>query len=464
MGITKENKMGTMPVGRLLLQVSLPIIVSMFVQALYNIVDSIFVAKLSEDALAAVSLVFPVQNLMIAVAVGTGVGINSLISRTQGEGDPERAGRVAVNGVMLSALSWLAFVVVGIVATGPFFDGYLARGEITPAIAQMGKEYMYMVTIASLGVFISITYERLLQSSGRSIYSMVSQIAGAVTNIVLDPIMIFGLLGFPAMGVLGAALATVIGQFVSMFLAIYLNHKHNEELVLRYKGFRPEGKLIKEIYRVGLPAMVMQSIGSVMVFAMNSILVAFGTTPVSVLGVYFKLQSFVFMPVFGMNNGMVPVIGYNYGAKKPQRIERAVRICTTIAIIGMAIGTLLFWVIPRPLLGLFDADAHMMEMGVQALRAISLSFVAAGISIVFTGFFQALGEGLYSLFNSFVRQVIVLLPVALLLSRVSGLDGIWYAFPIAEAVNLVLAIIFFRRVWRKDVQPMMDEQPPAEAV
>lgn len=452
----KTNKMGTMSEGKLLINVSLPIIISMFVQALYNIVDSIFVAKLSESALTAVSLVFPVQNLMIGVAVGTGVGINSLLSRRLGEDRPKEAEKVVNNGIFVSLVSWLVFVVVGMTVTKVFFSQYIARGEISREIASMGMDYMYIVTIGSLGMFMSITLERFLQATGKSMFSMTSQITGAVVNVVLDPIMIFGLFGFPKMGVAGAALATIIGQFMSMFVALYLNMRHNDDINIKVKGFRPEGYIISEIFKVGLPSIIMQSISSLLVHMLNKILVTFGTTPVSVLGIYFKLQSFVFMPVFGMNNGMVSIVGYNFGAKKPKRIERTLKLCLVIAGCIMLTGTVLFWTFPEQLLGLFDAGPQLLEMGVPALKTISVSFIAAAIGIVLSGFFQAIGEGMYSLVISAVRQVIVIMPAAKILANAVGLNGVWYAFPIAEVVSLCLSVIFFKIVWERKVSPIQN--------
>lgn len=456
-----ENKMGTMAVGPLLVSVSLPIVLSMLVQALYNVVDSIFVARLSEGALTAVSLVFPIQNLMIAVGVGTGVGINSLLSRRLGEKNFEAANKTAMNGLFLTLLSWLAFVLLGIGFTDLFFSGYAAHPEVGGEIAQMGSDYMRIVTICSPGVFFGIIFERLLQATGRSLYSMVSQMAGAITNIILDPIMIFGLLGFPAMGVAGAAWATVIGQLVGVAISMTFNFTRNPDIRLSLKGFRPDAHTIKGIYQVGLPSILMQSIGSIMVFALNQILVAFGSTPVSVLGIYFKLQSFIFMPVFGFNNGLVPVVAYNFGARNPKRIEEALRIGITIVFCIMLVGTALFWLIPGWLLTLFDASPNMLEIGTDALRIISLSFPIAAFVILLIGFFQAVGKGMNSLVLSVVRQLVFLLPIAWVLSRVSGLPALWAAFPIAEVASLVLSVWLFRRAWRELIAPMKTPGPPA---
>lgn len=450
----EENKLGTMPVGKLLASMSVPIIISMLVSALYNVVDSIFVARLSEDALAAVGLVFPVQNLMIAVAVGTGVGVNSLLGRRLGEKNVAAANKVAVNGVFLTVVSWAVFAVLALVGTD-LFIGLFTRGpDMNPTIAEMAGTYMRIVTIGSFGMFMAIIFERLLQATGRTIFTMVSQMTGAIVNIILDPIMIFGLFGFPEMGVAGAALATIIGQYCSMIVAIWANVAKNKELRLKIRGFRPSGMTIRNIYKVGLPSIVMQSIGSVMVSGMNLILGAFGTTAISVFSVYFKLQSFIFMPIIGLNNGMVPIIAFNYGAQNRRRIERTIRLAAVVALCIMVAGTIVFWAIPGPLLRMFDAQEAMMTMGTQALRSISLCFPFAAIGIVFSGTFQALGQGVYSLIMSVVRQLVFLLPLAWILSRIGGLQAVWYSFPLAELVCIVLAVFLFRRAHRQIIAPL----------
>ncbi len=459
----QENKMGTMNMVPLLVSVSLPIVFSMLVQSMYNIVDSIFVARLSEQALTAVTLVYPIQNLMFAVAVGTGVGINSLLSRRLGEKNYESANKVAVNGMFLSVVSWLLFVVIGIVFTQFYFSGYRTNPEIGNEIADLGVTYMRIVTISSLGVFGSVIMERLLQATGRSVLSMVSQMAGAITNVILDPIMIFGLLGFPKMGIAGAAWATVIGQFVSMFLALFFNLRKNKEIEFRFKGFRPHLRTIGNIYQVGLPSILMQSIGSIMIFTMNKILVVFGSTAVSVFGIYFNLQSFVFLPVLGFNNGMVPIVAYNYGARKLDRIYQAMRIGMISCFILMLLGTGLFWLATDKLLGLFDANQQMLDIGIRALRRISVSFPIAAFVIIISGVFQALGKGVYSLILSAVRQLVFLLPIAWVLSRVSGLNAVWYAFLISEIAALILAIYLFKRVNKSTLRPIRDKSVPLEA-
>ena len=449
---TKENKLGTMPIGKLLVSVSVPIVISMLVQALYNVVDSIFVAQIGEEALAAVSLAFPIQNLMIAVGVGTSVGVNSLLSRRLGEKNHESANRAACNGLFLAVLSWLAFAVYGIFFASSFFAEYAKDPQAGSMIAQMGTDYLRIVTIASPGLFVGIMTERLLQSTGRSMLSMTSQLVGALTNIILDPIMIFGWFGVPAMGVAGAAYATVIGQMLGMVVGLFLNQTRNPEIKVRLRGFRPNFITIKHIYQVGLPSIIMQSIGSLMVFGMNEILYAFGTIPISVLGVYFKLQSFIFMPVFGFNNGMIPIIAYNFGARNRKRIEQTIRIGLQICFGIMVVGTILFWVLPKPMLLMFKANDEMLAIGIPALRIISLGFPMAAVGIVFSGVFQAMGRGMYSLLMSIVRQLVFLLPLAWLLAQRGGLYSIWFSFPIAEIFSIFLAIVFFKNIWQKQIR------------
>lgn len=449
-----KNKLGVMPVGRLLANVSLPIMLSMLVQAMYNVVDSIFVAQIGEEALAAVGFVFPIQNLMIAVCVGTGVGVNSLLSRRLGERDVESANRVASNSIFLAFLSWVFFAFAGFLGSRPFITASVGGAGVNTEIAEMAIVYMRIITVGSLGMPMGIISEKLLQGTGRTMYSMVTQMAGAIVNIILDPIMIFGLFGFPAMGVAGAAIATIIGQMCAMVLGLVFNCTKNTDIQLKLRGFRPNPKTIKHIYQMGLPAIVMQSIGSVMVFGINKILVGFGTTPVSVFSVYFKLQSFIFMPVFGLNSGMVPIIAFNYGAKKRERIEKTIRIGITVGLCIMVFGTLLFWLIPGPMLRLFDAQENMMAIGLIALPVISLSFPFAAVSIVLSGVFQALGKGVYSLAMSVVRQLAVLLPLAFGLSRIWGLDAIWFSFPLSECVCIVMAVLFYRTVKTNYISPL----------
>lgn len=443
-----ENKMGVMPVNRLLFSMSLPMILSMLVQALYNIVDSIFVAQIGETALAAVSLAFPVQNLIIAVSVGTGVGVNALLSRSLGEKNQETANLAAVNGIFVFFLSYLLFAVFGFF----FARMYFTIQTSNPEIIEQGTIYLSVCSIFSFGIFLEIALERIMQSTGRTIYNMITQGLGAIINIILDPILIFGLFGFPRMGILGAAVATVIGQIIAMLLLLYFNIRKNSDVNLNMRRFRPDTAIIAEIYRVGLPSIIMQSISSVMTFGVNKILLLFSETAVSVFGIYFKLQSFIFMPVFGLNNAMVPIVAYNYGAARKDRIMKTIRSSVTAAVAIMLAGLAIFQIFPEQLLYLFDASEHMMEIGVPALRIISLSFLFAGYCIVIGSVFQALGNGVYSLITSAARQLVCILPAAYLFAAVFGLHAVWYAFPLAEIISVVLTTILFRRIYQKKIQ------------
>ena len=443
-----ENKMGVMPVNRLLFSMSLPMILSMLVQALYNIVDSIFVAQIGETALAAVSLAFPVQNLIIAVSVGTGVGVNALLSRSLGEKNQETANLAAVNGIFVFFLSYLLFAVFGFF----FARMYFTIQTSNPEIIEQGTIYLSVCSIFSFGIFLEIALERIMQPTGRTIYNMITQGLGAIINIILDPILIFGLFGFPRMGILGAAVATVIGQIIAMLLLLYFNIRKNSDVNLNMRRFRPDTAIIAEIYRVGLPSIIMQSISSVMTFGVNKILLLFSETAVSVFGIYFKLQSFIFMPVFGLNNAMVPIVAYNYGAARKDRIMKTIRSSVTAAVAIMLAGLAIFQIFPEQLLYLFDASEHMMEIGVPALRIISLSFLFAGYCIVIGSVFQALGNGVYSLITSAARQLVCILPAAYLFASVFGLHAVWYAFPLAEIISVVLTTILFRRIYQKKIQ------------
>lgn len=451
-----ENKMGIMPENKLLLNMALPMILSMLIQACYNIVDSYFVAKLSEDALNAVSLAFPVQNLMIAVSVGTGVGINALLSRSLGQKDQERANRTAMNGVMLEVVSGLVFTVLGLTCARLF---YTIQTDI-PGIVEYGADYLTIIAGCSMGIFLSVACERLVQATGRTVYAMVIQGTGSVINLILDPILIFGLFGFPRMEVAGAAVATVTGQMIGGLVGLYLSLTHNPELQMSVAGLRPSREIIKGIYSVGLPSIIMQSIGSVMVFGMNQILIAFTATATAVFGIYFKLQSFIFMPVFGLNNGMVPIVAYNYGAQKPERITRTVKLAMAYAVGIMAVGFALFQLFPDVFLSLFEAEGEdagdLLTIGVPALRIISFHFLVAGICVVSMSVFQALGHGVLSLIVAIVRQLIVLLPTAFLLSRLGGLDVVWWAFPAAETIAVILCLLFLFRVFQKEIIPMQE--------
>lgn len=446
----KENKMGVMPVGPLLFSMALPMMIAMLVQALYNVVDSIFVSQLGEDALTAVSLAFPVQNLMIALSTGTGVGINALLSKSLGEKNYEQANKTAVNGIFLAVCSYLLFLVFGCVGVRFFFE---TQTEVA-SIIEYGCQYLVICTTASFGVFGQIVFERLLQSTGKTIYTMVIQGVGAIVNIIMDPILIFGMFGLPAMGVAGAAIATVMGQIVAMLLGLYFNLRKNHEIEIRFKGFRPDAATIRRIYSVGIPSIVMASISSVMTFGMNMILMAFTSTATAVFGVYFKLQSFIFMPVFGLNNGMVPIISFNYGARHRDRMVKTIKLSIFSAVCIMLVGFAIFQLFPSVLLGLFNASEEMLAIGVPALRLISTSFLFAGFCIIAGSVFQALGNGVYSLINSVTRQLLVLLPVAFLFSLTGNLDLVWLSFPIAELFSVTLSALFLRRIYRQIIAPL----------
>lgn len=448
----KENRMGTMPINRLLISMSVPIMISMLVQALYNIVDSMFVARISENALTAVSLAFPVQSLMIAVATGTGVGINAFLSRSLGEKNFEKANQAARNGIFLLVVSSLVFALLGGTLSHFFFSVQTDIEEIV----NYGTSYLQICSIMCIGLFMQITMERLLQATGKSFYSMITQVTGAVINLILDPIMIFGLFGFPRLEVAGAALATITGQIVAALMAVYLNLKKNKELNLSFRGFRPNGAIIRKIYSVGIPSIIMASIGSVMNFGMNKILIGFTSTATAVFGVYFKLQSFVFMPTFGLNNGMVPILAYNLGAKKKKRMIQTIRLTITYAVCIMLVGLAVFQLLTPQLLGLFNASEQMLAIGVPALRLISWSFFFAGFCVASSSVFQALGHGFLSLMFSLCRQLIVLLPSAYILSRVGGLEAVWWSYPIAEVAGVILCAIFLIYVYRKEIKPIPD--------
>ena len=439
---TEENKMGVLPVNRLLLGMSLPMMASMLVQALYNVVDSIFVSRINENALTAVSLAFPIQSVMIAMGGGMGVGVNALLSRSLGEKDFKSVNKAAMNGIFLSLVSYLIFVLVGIFAIRPFYASQTSDAEIIG----YGVDYLTVVCCMSVGMYFQFIFERLLQSTGRTVGTMITQTTGAVINIILDPIMIFGLFGMPAMGVKGAALATVTGQIVAAFFAFFMNLRTNKEVTLSLRGFRPDTEVIGKIYSVGLPSIIMQSIGSVMVYGLNKILIAFSSTATAVFGVYFKLQSFVFMPVFGLNNGMVPIIAYNYGARKRDRMIKTIKYAAIYALAIMVAGTVVFWTFTDKLLLLFAASDHMMSMGIPALRIISIHFPIASFCIIIGSVFQALGRAVYSMINSIMRQVVVLLPVAYLLSLTGEVNNVWWSFPIAELMSLIVTILFLIKI------------------
>lgn len=444
----QENKMGVMPINKLLISMSLPMMISMLVQALYNIVDSIFVARVSENALTAVSLSFPLQTLMIAVGAGTGVGINALLSKSLGEKDFKYANRAAKNGIFLTMLSFFLFVLIGLTCVKPFF----ASQTTDPEIISAGVQYLTICCVCSFGLFFQMTLERLLQSTGKTLYTMITQGTGAIINIILDPIMIFGLFGFPAMGAAGAAIATVTGQVIAAGLALYFNLKVNDEIQISFKKFKPEINIIKKIYAVGIPSIIMQAIGSVMVYGINMILIGFTATATTVFGVYFKLQSFIFMPVFGLTNGLIPIIAYNYGAKQRERMIKTIKYAIFYAMGIMLIGFVIMELFTPQLLLLFDASETMLQIGVPALRIIGISFLYAGFCIVCSSVFQALGNGVYSMIVSITRQIAVLLPAAYLLSKIGGLSAVWWAFPIADIVAVFLSVIYLLKVYKKVIK------------
>ena len=452
----RSKMLGSMKMTSLVPKVSVPIMISMLVQALYNVVDSMFVAKYDPDALTAVSLAYPIQVLMIAVSTGLGVGINSLISRRLGEKRVEDARDAAKNGFFLLLLGYLLFLIFGL-----FFDGLFFRMSTKDeTLRALGETYTGIVTIFSFGLFFSIGFERLVQATGNTMLSMIMQLVGAITNIILDPIMIFGYCGCPEMGIAGAAIATVVGQMFSMVLGFILNQTKNPELKLSFRRFRPKGETMKNILTVGFPSIIMQSISSEMSLLFNLILMPFGNAAVSVLGVYFKLQSFVFMPLFGLSNGLVAIVGYNYGARLKKRVYESVKVALVDAIAIMAAGMVLFMAIPNVLMGLFDktADGSICAIGAPALRIISTHFILAAIGITLSTVFQAIGKGFYSLIMSLCRQLIVLIPVAWLLSR-AGLETTWWSFPIAEVVSLTVCLLLYRKVDR-EILSRLDE--PAE--
>ena len=418
--------------------------ISMLVQALYNIVDSVFVARISQDALNAVSLAFPLQNLMIAVGGGTAVGMNALLSRSLGEKKQDQADQAANTGIFLFLLSAVIFGVCGFLLARPFF---LAQTDI-PSIVDYATDYARICLGLSVGIFSQFCFERLLQSTGRTVYSMITQLIGAVINIILDPILIFGLFGFPRMEVAGAAAATVFGQIIAALIGLWMNLRFNKDIHIRLRDIRPDRTVAREIYRVGLPSIIMQSIGSIMTFGMNKILISFTDTATAVFGAYFKLQSFIFMPVFGLNNGMVPIISYNYGAARLNRVKKTFRLTAATATVIMVIGFSAFNLIPGTLLGFFSPSAEMLSIGTVALRIISVSFLLAGFCIIAGSMFQAIGNPVHSLIVSICRQLLVLLPAAWLLAQTGNLDLVWFAFPIAELMSLTLSVIFLRKTMR----------------
>ena len=453
----KENKMGVLPVGKLVFSMSLPMMVSMLVQALYNIVDSLFVSQINQNAFTGVSLAFPLQNLMIAVGVGTGVGVNANLARALGEKKFEKANKFARHGIFLAVCSYLAFLAVTLCFTKVYFR---AQTDVAATI-RYGEQYLYIAGGLSVGSFMQIMNERLLQSTGKTVLSMFTQGLGAVINIVLDPILIFGIGPFPKMGVAGAADATVVGQICGALFGIYLNVTRNHEININMRGFRPEEKFVKSIYAIGVPSIIMASVTSVMTFLLNLILAGFGAlkdTLQSVLGAYFKLQSFIFMPVFGLNNGTVPIISYNYGAGKRTRLVKTIKISALFATSIMLLGLLLMQVFPAQMLEIFKANDEMLRWGVPALRIISVSFIFAGVAIVFSSAFQSLGHPINSMIISIARQLIVLVPAAFLLAKTGNPDMVWWSFPIAEIMSLSASIFFMIKIHREVIRHIPDNE------
>lgn len=453
--LSQAQKMGTMPVGKLLCNMAIPMIVSMLVQALYNIVDSIFVAQISEAALTAVSMAFPVQNLMIAMASGIGVGMNAVLSRSLGEKNQAMADKAAMQGFFLNMCAYVLFVLFGLFGT----ELFLKAQTSSQAILSAGTTYIRICCFCSIGLFCQFSFERMLQATGRTFFSMITQATGAIINVIMDPILIFGLFGMPKLGVAGAALATVFGQIVAALMALTFNHKKNQDIHLKASNLKPDRSMLARILMIGIPSILMMSISSIMNFCMNKILIVFTSTAVAIFGVYFKLQSFIFMPVFGLNNAMVPIVGFNYGAGNRGRILKTVKYCVIFAVTVMLIGCVIFQIWPHMLLKLFNASDSMMEMGCVMLRIAAISYVFAGFCIVTSSFFQALGRSVYSLVVSVVRQLGVLVPVAYLLSKLGQLSLVWWAIPIAEIASVTLCIIFLRKVIRILPKERKTEEP-----
>ena len=449
----QENKMGVMPVGKLLANMALPIILSMLVQALYNVVDSVYVSQVSESAVTALSLAFPVQNLQIGFAVGIGVGVNSLLSKSLGEKDQEAANRTAGNGMVLMFIVTAAFMLFGIFGVRPYFE---MQSQVAETV-EGGIAYTRICCIFTLGVFMQVLGERLLQATGRTVYSMIAQGTGAIVNIILDPIFIHGWFGIPAMGVAGAAVATVIGQWLGALVGLYFNEKHNPEVQFGRRYAKLEWKTVRAILTVGVPSVIMNGIGSVMNFGMNQILQGFAETATSVFGIYFKLQSFFFMPLFGINNATISIIAYNYGARKPERIVKTLKLACVCALGLMTVGLLVFQFLPHVLLDLFNPSPAFLEIGQACLRTISWSFPVAAVCISLGASFQALGNGMYSTITSLGRQLLVLLPAAYLLSLSGNVNLVWLSYPIAEVVNGALTAFFFLRIYRQKIKPLFAE-------
>ena len=451
----RENKMGTMPVGRLLANMAVPMILSMLVQALYNVVDSIYISNYSENAVTALGLAFPVQNVQIGFAVGIGVGVNSLLSKSLGEGNQDRANRTAGNGIFLALIATAIFVCFGLFGVRPYYE---MQTDVTE-IVESGIAYSTICCVCTMGIYFEVLFERMLQATGRTMHTMITQGVGAIINIALDPVFIFGVeaLGIPSMGAAGAAVATVIGQWAAAALALVFNLKYNRDVQLSMKNILPRADVIRQILTVGVPSMIMNSVSSVMNFSMNQILLGFpgvGTTATGVFSIYYKLQSFFFMPLFGLNNATISIVAYNYGARNPARITRTLKLAVGTALCFMTLGLLAFQLIPEVLLGIFALSDTFVQMGKVALRIISLHFPIAAVCIALGASFQALGNGIYSTITSLCRQMVALLPAAYLLSLTGDVNNVWWAFPIAEGVSLVATLFFFRRIYRQKIRPM----------
>jgi len=445
----KENRMGVMPVGKLLFAMSTPMVISFLVQSLYNIVDSIFVARYSPDALAAVSLAYPIQILMIAVSVGTGVGVNALLSRSLGEGKKKKAKLTADNAILLGILASIMFALFGVLCTKLFFDSQ-TKSE---SIRQLGYSYLSVVTIFSFGLMLEVTFERILQSTGKTVFNMITQSVGAIINIILDPILIFGFFGAPKLGIAGAAIATVAGQIIAMILSFIFNMKYNEDVDIRFGThiFIPDFGIIKQIYKVGIPSIAMQAMSTLMMLGLNKILVTYSDMAVNVLGIYYKLQSFVFMPIFGLNNGMTPIVAFNYGAKNKDRIVKVLKYSFIASIVIMVIGTAIFWLFPKELMMLFNPNEEMMKLGIPALRICSLCFILAAFDVMAIATFQSLGNGMYALYASFLRQLVLILPFAYALSKISGLGAVWYSIPLAELGCAFFDIYLMKKIYKQKI-------------
>ena len=445
----KENRMGVMPVDKLLFAMSTPMVISFLVQSLYNIVDSIFVARYSPDALAAVSLAYPIQILMIAVSVGTGVGVNALLSRSLGEGKKKKAKLTADNAILLGILASIMFALFGVLCTKLFFDSQ-TKSE---SIRQLGYSYLSVVTIFSFGLMLEVTFERILQSTGKTVFNMITQSVGAIINIILDPILIFGFFGAPKLGIAGAAIATVAGQIIAMILSFIFNMKYNEDVDIKFGThiFIPDFGIIKQIYKVGIPSIAMQAMSTLMMLGLNKILVTYSDMAVNVLGIYYKLQSFVFMPIFGLNNGMTPIVAFNYGAKNKDRIVKVLKYSFITSIVIMVIGTAIFWLFPKELMMLFNPNEEMMKLGIPALRICSLCFILAAFDVIAIATFQSLGNGMYALYASFLRQLVLILPFAYALSKISGLGAVWYSIPLAELGCAFFDIYLMKKIYKQKV-------------